>query len=247
MSASTARSETTGCHRAVLNSTPAADKAAPPADSGTGPTNLQLLLVAMGLLAYGLGSHWLMVHAGHQPWAVAALFGPLLLGLTLGGWQRRHLPTLAFCALVLCALVVVTWRGGVDSMNGLYVLQHAGIHLALAWTFGMTLRPGSTALITAMAQRLHGHITPAMRHYTHELTRWWVLYFLGMTGLSFVVYLAAPWSWWSFFCNLLTPAAALAFFMGEYLLRYRLHPEFERMSWRRAAGAYRAQARPPEG
>ena len=35
-------------------------------------------------------------------------------------------------------------------------------------------------------------------------------------------------STWSLLANLLTPAVVAALFVGEHLLRYRLHPEFER-------------------
>ena len=40
------------------------------------------------------------------------------------------------------------------------------------------------------------------------------------------------------FANLLTPLAMLVMFVGEYLLRYRLHPEFERATLAQAVRAY---------
>ena len=47
---------------------------------------------------------------------------------------------------------------------------------------------------------------------------------------------------WAVFANLLTPLALVAMFVGEYLLRYRLHPEFERASARRRDPRLRAGA-----
>ena len=48
----------------------------------------------------------------------------------------------------------------------------------------------------------------------------------------------------------LTPVLTVAFFVGEYVLRYWLHPEFERVSIQRALQAYRSHtgdaARPPQ-
>ena len=117
-----------------------------------------------------------------------------------------------------------------DDVRVLYVLQHAGIHAALAWSFGITLRPGSTALITAMAERMHQQFTPAMRAYTRALTCGWTLYFVVMLLLSLSLYAAAPWSWWSLFGNVLTPLALAVFFVGEHLLRRWWHPEFERVT-----------------
>jgi uncharacterized membrane protein len=138
--------------------------------------------------------------------------------------------------------VVLLLRGGGADVNRLYVLQHAAIHASLAWTFAMTLRPGSTPLITLMAERIHEVFTPAMRAYTRWLTRLWVVFFLGMIGVSLLIYALAPWPWWSFFCNVLTPGAAITFFVVEYLLRYRRHPEFERATLAQAVKAYRASS-----
>jgi hypothetical protein len=41
------------------------------------------------------------------------------------------------------------------------------------------------------------------------------------------------------FCNLLTPVFAVLLFVGEHVLRYVRHPEFERVSLRAALQAYR--------
>lgn len=199
----------------------------------------QLVLAAAGLAAYALVSHWLTVNAAAQPWALAALFGPLLLAAAGGGWMRRHGPTLAWCAAAVAGLVAVVWRGGVRDVNRMLVLQHAGIHLALAWSFAITLRPGASALIEALAERVHPVFPPAMRAYTRGLTRLWVGYFLGMVVLSLAIYALAPWPWWSLFANLITPLAVAVMFVGEHGLRRWLHPEFERATLRGAIHAWR--------
>lgn len=230
--------ETTGRARVFLPTGGAAATSAP------GSPVWPIVIGALALLTYALASHGLMVYAADRPWAVAALFGPLLLVLAATGWKRRHAPTLAFCAAVLASLVAVVWYGGVQDANRMYVLQHGGIHLALAWAFGITLRPGSTALIEAMAERLHDDFTPAMRAYTHRLTGLWVAYFIAMVWISLLIYALAPWPWWSLYCNLLTPLAAIGFFVGEHAFRYWVHPEFERVSLRRALKAYRGHSQP---
>jgi uncharacterized membrane protein len=56
------------------------------------------------------------------------------------------------------------------------------------------------------------------------------------------VYAACDWRVWSLLANLVTPLAIGALFVGEYLLRYRLHPEFERSSLAAALGAWRQDA-----
>lgn len=194
---------------------------------------------ALAVLAYALFSHWLMLYAVSEPWAVAALFGPLLVVVFGVAARRRHAPSLLACAALVLVLVIVVARGGVDEVSRLYLLQHAGIHLALGWTFAVTLRPGSTALISALAAQVHGPLSTVMQAYTRRLTMIWVGYFLGMVVASLTLYTFAPWSWWSAFANLFTPFSAVAFFVAEHALRYRLHPEFERASLTQALRAYR--------
>jgi uncharacterized membrane protein len=205
----------------------------------------RLALAAAALAAYAAGSHWLMVNAADRPWAVAALFGPLVLAVAAAGWRQRPPWILAACGLGVAALAAVVARGGVGDVHRMYVLQHAGIHLALAAGFGVTLRPRGKALIEMLAERVHqGPLTAGMRAYTRRLTLAWVLYFLGMVLVSVLVYLLAPWAWWSIFCNAVTPLAAVAFFAGEHVLRYRRHPEFERITMGTALAAYRNASGP---
>jgi|CXWL01.1.fsa_nt_gi uncharacterized membrane protein len=207
----------------------------------------RIVAAGVALAAYALASHWLMVHAANRPWAVAALFGPLLLAVAAMGWRRRQALTLVACAALLALLAVVVARGGVADINRLYVLQHAGIHLALAASFGLTLRAGSTPLISAMAARVHRHFTPALADYTRRVTGLWASYFCAMAGVSLLIYALAPWPWWSLFGNVLTPLAALTLFASEYAVRCVRHPEFERVSLRSAYAAYRQAAAAAKG
>jgi uncharacterized membrane protein len=200
---------------------------------------------AAAIAALAFSSHWLMVHAPDRAWTVAALFGPLLAALAVAGWKKRHAPTLGFCAAAAALLAIVVARGGVADVSRLYVLQHGAIHLVLAWSFAMTLRGGATPLITMLAGRVHATpITPAMQAYTRRLTAVWAGYFVAMIAASLLIYALLPWPVWSFFCNLFTPASAGALFVGEYLWRYRRHPEFERASIAAAVRAYRATGTP---
>lgn len=198
-----------------------------------------LLAAALAIGAYGALSHWLMLYAATEPWAMAAIMGPLVLGLAAAAWKRRHLPSLLLCASAVVALGAVTALGGVDDVHRLYVLQYIAINLGLCWTFAFTLRRGSTPLITRMAERVHRDFPPPLRAYTVQLTRLWVAYFAAMSLACLALYAWAPWPWWSLFANLLTPVAALGFFVGEHVLRYWMHPEFERVSLAQAVRAYR--------
>ncbi len=199
----------------------------------------RMLALVCALIAYAVGSHWMMVHAPNHPAVVAVLFGPLLGAAGLSSWAQKQWLRLAFCVAALLVVAGTVWRGGVTDMHLLYVLQHGAIHAALAWLFAHTLRPSATPLISLMAQRVNQHYTPAVAQYTRRLTGVWVLYFVAMIGISALLYLLAPWPWWSLFCNVLTPVGAGLFFVLETLWRRWRHPEFERISMAQAVRAYR--------
>lgn len=202
----------------------------------------RLAAVVAALVGYALLSNWLMVHRAADAWTVALLFGPLLLAVAALGWQRRQGLTLAACAALALVLAWVVQRGGAVDAQRLYVLQHGGIHLALAWSFGFSLRPGQKALITGLAENLHRRLgqtfTPALAHYTRGVTVLWAGYFFGMVLLSAALYALAPWSWWSLYCTVFTPVSAALLFVAEYLWRYQRHPEFPRVTMRAAFDAY---------
>lgn len=205
----------------------------------------RLVAAAAALLAYAGLSHALMVRAPVQPWSVAALFGPLLAAVALGALRARQWIVLGLCGVGVALLAATVLRGGVQSMQRMYVLQHAGMHLALAWAFASTLRPGRTPLVTTLALRVHARLTPAMQRYTQRLTVVWSGYFVGMIAASATLYALAPWSWWSLFGNVLSPLLATGLFVLEHLWRHRRHPEFGRAS---LAAAWQAwQTSPTSG
>jgi uncharacterized membrane protein len=199
----------------------------------------RLLAAGLALAGYALLSHVLMVLAGDKAWAVAALLAPLVLAVGGIAWQHRHLPTLLVCVAALGALAWIGASGQAQSINRLYLLQHAGIHFALGCAFAVTLRPGARPLITALAAQ-HGTMTPVKALYTRRVTTLWAGYFGVMVVLSLALYAWAPWWVWSVFANLATPLAAIGVFVGEHWLRYRLHPEFERTTMLQALRAYRS-------
>ena len=198
--------------------------------------------LALGLAgaAYIGVSQWLMTRTPPSPWSAVALLLPMLAILAAGAWRsgRRALAVLA--AVLALGLALRAASGGAISSERLWLLQHVGVHLGLATWFAFTLASRSLPLITRLAQRVHRSLTPAMTRYTRQVTRAWAIYFAAMAALSILVYLLAPFAWWATFANLLTPLAAVLMFAGEFALRYRLHPEFERATMAQALGAYAA-------
>jgi uncharacterized membrane protein len=102
------------------------------------------------------------------------------------------------------------------------------------------LLPGRQPLISALAERVHGQLIPAMAVYTRRLTQAWVLYFFAVATASVLLFTSGDMEAWSLLSNVVTPVSMAIMFGGEYLLRYRLHPEFERVSLLESVRAYRA-------
>ena len=206
--------------------------------------NARLGAGVAAVLVYAVLSHQLMLHAAEAPWAVAAIFGPLLLPCLALAWRRGNRLVLVLTVAALVALVFIVAAGGLGDVKRLYLAQHVGWHVMLGLSFAASLRGPGLTLVGQMARRVHGgHLSPPMQAYTVHVTRLWAGYFFGMAALSVAVFLMAPWSAWSLLANLLTPLAIGLLFVGEYVVRYWLHPEFERVKF---ADAVRAFQHPPE-
>ncbi len=203
----------------------------------------QIGLGGLAVVVYAGLSHWLTLHAGESPWAVVGLLGPLWgVSLVVALRQRQH-AFATLLALAAAGVATVAWQGGPAALSRLYLMQHSGIHLALAVSFGVSLRAGHEPTIARVARVVHDGLAPAMAAYCRRVTQAWVIYFGVMAALSLGMFVAAPWSWWSLLANVVTPVAIAALFMGEYLLRYWLHPEFQRASLMDAVRAYSARPR----
>jgi len=198
----------------------------------------RVIALAAAAVAYVLVTHWLMTGAPASPWNAVIVVGPMLVAASVVAWQRRQRLLAALAAMTVAGLVFQAWRG-LDIPSGwLYGGQHVTIHLPLALVFGLTLQAGREPLVTALARRVHGAMTPGMAAYSRKVTVAWTGYFVVMATLSLILYAIAPFDVWAAFANLVTPLAILLMFIGEYLLRYRLHPEFERATLAQAVRAY---------
>jgi uncharacterized membrane protein len=132
-------------------------------------------------------------------------------------------------------------------LQRVHVAEHVGIHLGLALWFGATLRPGAVPLITRLAARVHGTLTPAKVRYTRAVTAIWTGTFAALAALSLVLYAWLSFAGWTLFADVASPLLLAALFFGEYALRYRLHPEFERTHLRDMVRAWRQpNARPAD-
>lgn len=195
--------------------------------------------IALAGLAYVAASHWLMTQTQASSWNVVIVLMPMLLAIGFGSWRSGQRFIGGFAFLVLLALCAQAGLGMQVPAHVLYLGQHAGINLFLAIVFGSTLRAGQTALITTLATRVHGgHLVPTMAVYTRNLTLTWAVFFIVTVLISLLLFFTASFEAWAIFANWLSPLSVGLMFGGEYLLRYRLHPEFERSTVADAIRAY---------
>jgi uncharacterized membrane protein len=199
---------------------------------------IRIAAVVLAGAAYVVGCHWLMTRAEPSAWNAVGVLTPMLAAIAVGAWRGGQPWLGGAAALAIAGLCARALLGLHMSAQWLYLAQHAGVHLFLAIAFGGTLRRGHTPLITTLASRVHRTLTPAMVAYTRTATLAWTLYFVGMAVVSVVLYAVAAFDTWAVFANLLTPLTVAAMFGAEYLLRYRLHPEFERASIADAIRSY---------
>jgi len=205
----------------------------------------RLVLAASASLAYITGSQWLMTKAPASPWAAFVLLTPMLVVVAIWAWgaQQRWA---SLCAVGgIAALLARAIIGGAANVEKLYLAQHLLIHLFLATWFGSSLRRGVRPIVSGLAARVHRQMTAPMWRYTRNVTIAWTAYFISMALLSVLLYATASFDSWAVFANLLTPVAVMAMFAGEYLLRYWLHPDFERVSMLDAVRVYMQPEMPP--
>ncbi|MEJ8859698.1 hypothetical protein WKW79_34420 [Variovorax robiniae] len=203
-------------------------------------TRWRLAILLLGGAAYAALSHWLMLYHATDPWAALVLLVPLwLTALGVAGSYFGRWGLLAVAAGGATLIWLVT-SGEAGDTNRLYVVQHVGINALLCGWFGSTLRGDGLSLIGQFAQRVHP-LVGEMPRYTRQVTMVWTAFFALTVVSSIVVYLSMPFSAWSLLSNVLSPIGVAALFLGEHLVRYRIHPEFERS---RLIDAMRAFAGP---
>jgi uncharacterized membrane protein len=117
-------------------------------------------------------------------------------------------------------------------------LPHAAVNGLLLWWFGRTLRDGHEPLITRVARRVHGTLTPPIQRYTRQVTLAWCFFFALQLAVSLGLFLLAPLEAWSMYVNVLNLPLVVLMFASEYLVRRKLHPEHPRASIARTLRAF---------
>ena len=122
-------------------------------------------------------------------------------------------------------LVVITLVYALERWDGLgfplaYGLPHATAYLLLLWYFGRSLGGGREPLITRLARRIRGTLSPELERYTRWLTVAWCVFFAAQIACSAALLAFAPLETWSFFVNVLNVPLVAAMFLGDYAYRF---------------------------
>jgi uncharacterized membrane protein len=125
---------------------------------------------------------------------------------------------------VIALMFVVVY---VSRQQNLVALPSIAFNALIATVFGLTLRRGRTPMIHAIAAWAMAPepVTPEFAHYLRGQTLAWTIFFLLMALACAVLALAAPFSWWSLFANVLSWPLIGGFFCGEYLVRRTWFPQ----------------------
>ena len=184
------------------------------------------------------------------------VFYPLIVHLLI----KLDLPWLAVAGLVATSFIYLSLLIGLQRKSGahpawlgLYVglavlgivnlLTHEHyalffppviINLAIGAIFAVTLRPGSTPLVTQMMRFEYGGQLPPppLAAYGRRLTIVWVGYFGLVVLVSLILAVTAPLALWSLFTNILNYVFAVLLLFAQFLyrwLRYRQYGVF--MPW----------------
>jgi len=188
---------------------------------------LQIAAASVLLAAYTGLSHYCNTHGSRVLGAALALTPALVLGLSLL-WRSAG-PRIAGPATAVAALLLYDgWPQLEKNFSMVYLLQECGMYGMLAFGFARSLRPGSTALCTQLADRLHGPLTPAEIRYTRQVTAAWTVFFAALTLTMLSLYVLAPLRLWSLFANFVALPLVALMFAAEYAVRRVALPQTDR-------------------
>ena len=200
------------------------------------PTRVAIAAVAILLAGFALVVliHVLLSSSEGSPLALLIAIGWTVVCAVMTSLGSRH--RLSGLLLTALGLAVTAWRWDwlQAHVDAVYLIQHAGSHAVLGIWFGGSLiaaRNGNgLALISRLATRLHGPLPPAILRYTVQVTAVWTGYFLLMAAGSCALFALGSLQAWSTLANLVTLPLTVGIFIVEYLVRLRLHPDFEHVS-----------------
>lgn len=185
-----------------------------------------LVLVGLFVVGYALLAHYTNV-TGSETLGTLVALGPLMIAAGSLTWQWRRYRLVILLFALACVALAMMWGRIEKHYTLIYWLEHAGTELFLCSLFGRTLLEGREPMVTYFARMIHGPLSPALQAYTRTVTKAWVIFFALMALASTLLYLLVSVEVWSMFANFFTAPLIALMFLGEYLVRRRVHPKME--------------------
>ena len=177
-------------------------------------------LAAIACMACAVIAHFaLSAGASGLVWAVV-LAAPMVAWAAWAAAEARNRMLWFSLPLALIAIVYLLEQWDGPGFALAYGLPHAGAYAVLLWYFGRTLRAGQEPLITRLARRIRGTLSPERELYTRRLTAAWCVFFAGQLVCSAGLLAFAPLETWSFFVNVLNVPLVAAMFAVDYACRF---------------------------
>jgi uncharacterized membrane protein len=184
------------------------------------------IALASAFLGYQFLIHKVTLSGQLTPISATLIFIPFVVAT---GWVIALELGLRLALLITTTMTILglAWA----AMFGLppaivFGLPHLVTNLFLLWFFARTLKDGREPLITSIARRIHGSLTPDIEIYTRRVTIAWSLFFALQIAISLGLYIFASLEAWSMFINILNAPLIVLMFVCEYsyrILRYRDH------------------------
>lgn len=199
----------------------------------------------IGGVAYAVLTHYATSSPTPGLLEASILVVPVMAFALVAAW--RACAPIPWLALWMAAAIGLFLARDAVTAGTTWVLlaQHAGINVALGIAFGRTLAPGSVPMVTRLARRVQGPLSPRLQGYTRKVTWAWVGYFALTALLSVALFAFAPVELWSIFVNFLSLPLLLAMFAGEYLVRVIVIPPGERAGLLQSIRSWRQRDEPP--
>ena len=187
---------------------------------------------ALLLLLYAAAVVWTSIHP--SGWTVLVVALPLAAALwsfARTSWQQPGASWLSRIkgAVLFIAFTVALWLLQpflLANFKWVYLLQHAGIHLALAWLFAHSLQAGSVPLCTQFARLVQPSdaMTEAVVRYTRKVTIAWAVFFTAIGVASPLIFGFCSLAVWSIFSTFVTFGLTAGMFGAEALVRRQALP-----------------------
>jgi uncharacterized membrane protein len=194
---------------------------------------LQVAAVFALIVAYEGLSHYCNAGAGGLGSGARTLGTMLALAplVTLGCallWRAVGPLAALFSALLVALLLHDNWQLLEANVTAVYMVQECAVYALLTLSFGGSLRAGSIAYCTRLADKVHGPLTPRELRYTRQVTAAWTVFFGILSAMTFALYYTVPLRVWSLFANVCTMPLVALMFGTEYAVRRRVLPPADR-------------------